>query len=400
MKATRTYFPALDAIRSIACYFPITTHLFWERISGYWISLPDLQGWPLHILAFFFGNAMLGVRLFMVLSGFLITFLMLREWDGSGRFSLKNFYMRRILRIWPCYFAVVVYVFGIYPLIKLALGYQTPLHERLWPYLTFLANFELLRLTSSPGLYPNSQLSLLWSVAIEEQFYLLWPMLLILGGAAGLRWGGFVFWLLAWASQIYFRHDLVAWSDHTLPCFLYLSSGSLMACAYFYQAQSIERFFQRLGYAVTLALTLVFCTLLFGVGVKSLSSPDWLPLYGPVTAFFCGWLMLSQISFQGHRLALSAIRPLLWFSKYTYGVYIYHRIAQWWVHQIALKLGFNPTHLPTGLFLAALSVVASIALAYLSFHTLEAYFLKRKHRYSPFQDTGTKGSEGPHTAPT
>ncbi|MBX3166102.1 MAG: acyltransferase [Candidatus Eremiobacteraeota bacterium] len=375
MSGSRTHFPSLDAIRTFACFFPISTHLLWEITEQRLAGLPWLEGLPMGVLAFLFGNGIFGVRLFMAMSGFLITYLMLRELKGTGRFSLRNFYVRRILRIWPAYFIVLGYMFWLFP------GH---LHERLWPYLLFLPNFELLRLTHTPGLYSNSQLSLLWSVGIEEQFYLIWPLVFVFFGVAGLRWGGVLFWLVAWASQFYFWNDVVTWSNHTVPCFLYISSGTLLGCAYHACPEGFERPLRALGYGRVVGLTLAFFVFMFGLGYLSLAHHVWLPIYGPFTAFFCCWLMISQIVYQGHRFSSDRIKPMVNFSKYTYGLYMYHRIVQWWLVQLFGRLGFDFASLSTLLMVNGCTLILACLASYLSFHTVEGYFMSKKHLFSPF----------------
>lgn len=384
MSSPRTHFPSLDAIRTFACFFPISTHLVWEVSAERLAGQPALEGLPMAVLAFLFGNGIFGVRLFMAMSGFLITYLMLRELESTGRFSLRNFYVRRILRIWPCYFIVLSYMFLVFPVVKAWLGIPGQLQERLWPYLFFLPNFELLRIAHTPGLYSDSQLSLLWSVGIEEQFYLIWPLVFVFFGVAGLRWGGVLFWLVAWASQFYFRNDVVVWSNHTVPCFLYISSGTLLGCLYYTWPQALERPLRALGYGVVLGLTLAFFVLMFWVGYQSLLSPAWMPVYGPLTAFFCCWLMISQIVHQGHRFSCDRIKPMVNFSKYTYGLYMYHRIVQWWLVQVLGRLGVDFGRVSSLVIVNSCTLVLACLASYLSFHTVEGYFMKKKHLFSPF----------------
>ncbi|MBN9413783.1 MAG: acyltransferase [Candidatus Eremiobacteraeota bacterium] len=375
MSNSKAHFSSLDAVRTFACFFPISTHLLWEVSVDRLAAQPDLQGLPMAVLAFLFGNGIFGVRLFMAMSGFLITYLMLRELESTGGFSLRNFYVRRILRIWPCYFIVLGYMFGFYP------GH---LDERLWPYLFFLPNFELLRLTHTPGLVTNSQLSLLWSVGIEEQFYLIWPLVFVFFGVVGLRWGGVLFWLLAWASQFYYWDDVVTWSNHTIPCFLYISSGTLLGCLYYARPQALERPLRGLGYGLVMLLTLLFFGLMFWIGYWSLENKLWMPIYGPFTAFFCCWLMISQIVYQHHRFSWGRIKPMVNFSKYTYGLYMYHRIVQWWLVQGFGRLGLDFRD-PTSLAIVnGSTLVVACLVSYLSFHTVEGYFMKKKHLFSPF----------------
>ncbi|SIT18004.1 Peptidoglycan/LPS O-acetylase OafA/YrhL, contains acyltransferase and SGNH-hydrolase domains [Roseivivax lentus] len=150
--ATR-HFGALDGARALAIAMVLYHH------SPVGAALSDGP-----VIA---ARGFLGVDLFFVLSGYLITTLLLRERDRTGAISLGGFYWRRALRILPLYLVVVTAVGGYYVLVK---GEAEA--ARLWPfYYLFLANF----LTADiPNLAP------MWSLSVEEQYYLLWPLLLIL----------------------------------------------------------------------------------------------------------------------------------------------------------------------------------------------------------------------------
>lgn len=157
--------PSLDGLRAISVTLVILSHLVLNgfiRISG-----------PLRRL-FFVGD--LGVQVFFVISGFLITTLLLRELDTVGRISLKAFYLRRTLRIWPPFYAyllalAVVVAVGALP----AAGF--------WRSLLLASTF-----TSNYALPSNWCLEHTWSLAVEEQFYLLWPaVIVILGRRRALR---------------------------------------------------------------------------------------------------------------------------------------------------------------------------------------------------------------------
>ena len=114
----------------------------------------------------------LGVRFFFVISGFLITYLLLKEHAQTGKLSLQNFYARRALRILPVYFVYLAVVF--------ALQLLTPYHQ---PGITWVGN-----LTFTTNFLPtNWTTAHLWSLAVEEQFYLLWPLILTLAGPQNLR---------------------------------------------------------------------------------------------------------------------------------------------------------------------------------------------------------------------
>ncbi len=94
----------------------------------------------------------IGVSVFFVLSGFLITYIILTEIETTGSFSLKDFYIRRTLRIWPLYFAVVIFSFLLYPYLKSLIGMSTNLCSRPAFYFTFLSNFDTIHIKNyCPG---------------------------------------------------------------------------------------------------------------------------------------------------------------------------------------------------------------------------------------------------------
>ncbi|GLZ35480.1 acyltransferase [Lentzea sp. NBRC 105346] len=144
-------FPALDGLRAFAAVMVVFFHY-----GG-----PDwLQGW-------------IGVQMFFVLSGFLITTLMLREERRTGRISLPEFYLRRAFRILPVYFVLLaVTVAG-----SLAgLFHDNGVGKALPYYLTFLNEFA-----------PGNAYAQSWSLGVEQKFYLVWPLLVVLVGVVAIK---------------------------------------------------------------------------------------------------------------------------------------------------------------------------------------------------------------------
>ncbi|MCE2994269.1 MAG: acyltransferase family protein [Cyclobacteriaceae bacterium] len=164
----RVYFENLDALRLLAALAVMGEHItrnFYfpdDSIKKYFIIAISLDG----------SGGEWGVSFFFVLSGFLITHLLLEEAKQEGSIQLSIFYARRILRIWPLYFVVLILGFIFHPFLDASLT------EKANPllYSTFLANFDNIY-----GVWPQSGiLGVQWSVAIEEQFYLLWPLVIII----------------------------------------------------------------------------------------------------------------------------------------------------------------------------------------------------------------------------
>jgi peptidoglycan/LPS O-acetylase OafA/YrhL len=149
------YLPALDGLRGVAIALVVSWHAF---------------GWP--------ARGFLGVHLFFVLSGFLITTLLLQEWQQRGTISLRSFYRRRALRLFPGLAALLVAYTALH-LVRSVVG--TAEHD-LATALKAVAYsaFYVTNVVQASGVVLPVPLNHLWSLAAEEQFYLLWPLLLVL----------------------------------------------------------------------------------------------------------------------------------------------------------------------------------------------------------------------------
>ena len=154
--------PSLDGLRGIAILLVLFQHL-WHTLPGF-----------LSPLGLFAGNGGLGVSVFFLLSGYLIYSLSVREYQKSGGFEWKQFYIRRALRIFPCFY--------FYILVILALahfGWITVTDRTIFAAATFTLNYHHLWDPWPVGLdYPV--IGHYWTLALEEQFYLTWPLLMLL----------------------------------------------------------------------------------------------------------------------------------------------------------------------------------------------------------------------------
>ena len=194
--------PSLDGVRAIAIAMVCVSHL------------SQSVGAPTHHFSSF-GN--LGVRIFFVLSGFLITKLLLHELELRGRISLRNFYLRRTLRIFPAFycFAAVVLACQAWGVIALLPGDVTHM-------LTYTVNYHQQR---------TWFIGHLWSLSVEEQFYLAWPLTLMLGGVRAGLWAAFGAMLVAPVVRVlalpYVPHlAIMEWFPTTFDA---LATGCILA---------------------------------------------------------------------------------------------------------------------------------------------------------------------------
>lgn len=324
-----------------------------------WHHTPLWEGSAVRLLS----RGFLGVDFFFVLSGFLITTLLLRERRAFGDFSLKDFYLRRLLRIVPVYYFVVLVVSGYFILVG---GRQD--YTGLVPfYLLFLSNF----LTEHIPM-----LSITWSLSVEEQYYLLWPLLL---GLLPPRWTAPVLAAMIGASLgialgLLPTHTFAMGPlQITLPSATYTAilMGSLAAWL-LDRRESFAPLAALLGHRATATGLLALL-----VAVLQIAPPN---LHGLPTFVVHVLMTLTLISLLvAPRNLLSPLleaAPIARIGVVSYGIYLYHHISRHiTLHVIGLDWGTQPV------LTFAVYALLAWALAELSFRTLEAAF--RRFRPKP-----------------
>lgn len=317
-----------------------------------------------------FFSARHGVAGFFVLSGFLITWLLLKEYEKSGRISLRDFYMRRSLRIFPAYYAFLLVSISW----DLFRG-NDDIKDVILPGLFYLMNYH----NALEG-HSSSSLAHLWSLAIEEQFYLLWPMAFIFLIQRGRN---FVIGFLVVVSAM-----VLVWRTYS---FSVLDFGT----SYAYNA--FDTRFDNLAIGCALAFLLEkkgFLKL-----ADSFSSQFWMPIatlgllsvsrlvpgsdysYGP--AFTLDALLLAVLLLQLMRLSQGRVwgwlnHPLaIYLGLISYPIYLWHV----WGIQAGNKLNFLPEPLQV-----IAGIVFSCMLAVISYHLIESRFLSLKHSFERIKD--------------
>jgi peptidoglycan/LPS O-acetylase OafA/YrhL len=372
MKAqpTKVFFPNLDGLRFFSFMLVFFAHIFPT-------SSPQIQeaGWYILLKKKMFVDGDLGVSFFFVLSGFLITYLLLKEKELRGHINAGAFYVRRILRIWPLYYFCVFFGFVIFPLIKQALG--QPSTETADPVLSsfFLNNFNAI-VNGPPD---SSVLSVLWSVAIEEQFYLVWPLLFIVVPAS-LNVLIFIFVVLGSVVFRYLHVHDPSIEMHSLGVMSDLAIGGLGAYLVL-QAKGFKNFMEKMHpalhlipYMVTLVL-IVYRYEIFG-------TPGLVVVKRLIIAFFFIWIILEQNFSARSYFKISQLKIVSHLGKYTYGLYCLHTIAVLIVMVALTKAGLNTQSWQLWLIEFPLTFLLSVGLAYASYHLYEKHFLKLKNRFA------------------
>lgn len=161
---SKIYFKGLNGLRAIAALLVLFGHTNEIVFPKGIVYNP--------VWSFLTGNGSNAVNCFFVLSGFLISYLLLIEISNTGTVSVKNFYFKRILRIWPIYYLVIFSVQFIFPAIMNSMGleWKTVSKTSFLYYIAILPNISYL-------FFDTGKLFHLWSIGVEEQFYLVWAPL-------------------------------------------------------------------------------------------------------------------------------------------------------------------------------------------------------------------------------
>ena len=370
---SKIFFPNLDGLRFIA-FFAVFFHH--SLIVNCFNS--DKGSFTHRFVAGMKENGALGVNLFFVLSGFLITYLLLSEKNKFARINIPNFYLRRTLRIWPLYFLMVFTGFVLFPLIKKMLGGIPDETHSPGFYFLFISNFEQIR----KGLADSSILNVLWSVGVEEQFYILWPVVLFL---VPVRHMLKIFALLI-GITIVFR-----WMNkdnpgliyfHTLSIFSDMVVGGISAWLAF-SFPLFKELIQRMPRKIIISIYTAG-TLLILCRFMIFSNSAYIVFERIILSLFFAFVIIEQ-NFAGHSFyKLRNSKFLTNWGNYTYGLYCLHTIGLLGAHILSEKL----LHLQNNWFIMGIDFSIGLGLtmfmAYISYSWFESPFLKLKSRFAYF----------------
>jgi peptidoglycan/LPS O-acetylase OafA/YrhL len=374
-RAATFYRPELDVLRFIAflsvfvCHglpFKAPQHIQ-GRTNFLWLSLQGVRE---------AGN--FGVCLFFVLSSYLITELLRREYVQTKTVHLKAFYVRRSLRIWPLYFSVL--------LISVVAGWFIPFFHMEWrqliAYILFVGNWYILATAGA------STLAWLWSISVEEQFYIVWPTMAKIGGTRSIAIGSIICFPLSLAAIAiavkYQQHlEVTVWLNSIVQ-FQFFALGALLAICL---AGGVPRLSTRLRIVSFIAGVVCWVT---ASGVCLIKDPR--PIHG-VASMIVGYELVSVgclcifLSMLGASVKHTP-GFIIYLGKISYGLYVFHGIAlagTTFMRKLLLEHGGSPYSTSAiSLFLAdrAAGLAITIALAALSYRYLETPWLRLKRRFT------------------
>ena len=335
-----SYRPQLDSIRAIAVMLVMISHF----IPGS-SAIAPLGG--------------IGVRLFFVLSGFLITRILLDYRDRPIESALKTFYFRRFLRIFPLfYFALLVSYAMDFGAVRSTIGW----------HVTYLTNF----LIYSRGEFPAA-VTHFWSLAVEEQFYLVWPLLVLTLPLRALPW--------VIACMIPISPLTMTIADDPMASVLPISNLDALGFGALLAVPAAQRYVTAAGLwigAPVFAVTIVMRW--FSVGDVTRDVP--LGFAMPLASAWLVWRAAE--GFGGIAKKIFEWRPALYVGRISYGVYVYHALMPYF-----LKRLFPIWTYGEGQQFVIL-VSTTIVVASISYRLLEQPFLALK---KPMHDVRVNQSE-------
>lgn len=335
----------IDGLRAIAVFLVIFGHM----------GLPSPSG--------------LGVLIFFVISGFLITWLLLKEVEKTGNISLRAFYARRSLRIFPAFYAYAALL-----LVLLAITHKHIVWPQVFAALLYYNNYYQAILGD-----PNTGLSHTWSLAVEEQFYLLWPLMflwwkhrlprlrMVLIGIIGAFWvyRALLEFVLK-VNQGYLYEAFDARADHLLV-------GCLLALVLW------SGRFDKRWEAVTGLWQLALCVggLVISVLLEMRYSSPYRDSMGfIVNPLFTAMLIVQLIACRDSlAVAWMQSRPVRYLGRISYSLYLYQQLV---LPPAGKLLGRYPLAVEI-----AGSVAAVVLAASASYYVIEKPFLRLKKRFSP-----------------
>ncbi|MBK0379018.1 acyltransferase family protein [Mucilaginibacter segetis] len=363
-KRSYVYFPNLDGIRAIAALMVVVSHIEYHKnlFNLQRIGIPNLQN-----------MGKVGVTIFFALSGFLITYLLMVEKGEFNRVGLKDFYIRRILRIWPLYFLIVIVGFFVYP--------RGASKEALWLSVFFMPNLAFC-LQMLPSIFDP-----IWSIGTEEQFYIFHPHIFrikkpenILYALVGITLALITINIIVRSIQ---NHNQFL-SD--LSLFLYYARfhnmmvGAIVAVLYYNTKHPSFKFKLQSAFELMfnkyVQIVIWICFILF-VYLYTLSE---IPQGDIVISVLAALIIVNLCETSSSIFSLNNSK-LKYCGKISYGIYLLHK------YPLYLMLYIAQTYLSSvglfwqNLFIYVATLIAVIALASLSYYGFERYFLRFKSRF-------------------
>jgi peptidoglycan/LPS O-acetylase OafA/YrhL len=367
-EGARFYRPELDVVRFAAFGLVFCNHLLPGDAAPYMKHMPAFAASIAANIAITGG---FGVYFFFFLSAFLFADLLVLERQRTGTISIRDFYIRRTLRIWPLY-ATGLGIGAIFVLFQ-ATRHAPPDDRESWlmlgMYALMVGNFFF-----AGRAWSSSPIGPLWSLSVEEQFYAVLPLLVKAAGRTGIFWASVSMLAIAvavegWLGEVHANQDTTIWTN-TFVGFEFFAAGALSALWLHGRRESFSAL-TRLGLSACTGAAWLSAMLLFGFSGPAQNGWSVIIGYALVVAG-CVALLLAVRGWTRWHPALIRL------GRISYGLYVFHMPALMCVDYALVKI--MPAN---GMFLkATLGFGLTVAAAELSYRYFETPFLRLKARFA------------------
>ncbi len=359
------HYKGLNGIRAIASLIVLCAHI---NQFAHFFGLSSLT-------IFGSGSASLAVVLFFVLSGYLITRLLLVEKDTFSKIDLPKFYIRRILRIWPIYYLIIIvgllFYFSMPSLTKLN---EIEIFKTFALYTFLISNIgfgmSLTFLIITP----------LWSVGVEEQFYVFWPILIEKSKNILKTLLLFIFAYLAIKISCKFLASKTIYTIVHFSCFDCMAIGGIGAYLIHIKSKYLALLFHPISQIISWSILAID---VFYSPVHVFSFLD-----NEIHAVFY-LIIILNVSANPKTLIALENKIFDFIGRISYGIYVYHSavivgLSLIFKHVLYLKLENNFTGY--GILFTTL-IGSTLVISYLSYTYFESYFIKRKHTFTKIESS-------------
>lgn len=366
----KIYFKGLNGIRFVAAFMVIVAH-----IEGFkkFAQLPNIRG--NNIIAQLGPQ---GVKIFFVLSGFLITYLLLSEVKAKIRIDIRKFYIRRILRIWPLYFLIALLGLFAFPQFFSPEYFPAKTHPQfeVKALLTFLMLPNVVYLVFGHIF----SIGVLWSIGTEEQFYLVWPHLInkVVKSIKALALLLFGIIAIKVACEITYSMGIFTgvaqkaiWLIQKILDFDCMTVGGIFAFIYFSEKKKILDVLYAKSVQISV-LILLAALFIFNPKLYSFSNLVYSLLYG---------ILILNVATNSNSILSFENKALDYCGQISYGIYMYHSIfvaLGIWIVQNTLLCTDS---ILSNLFLYPFAILCSIGIAALSYQFFEKPVLHYKEKF-------------------
>jgi peptidoglycan/LPS O-acetylase OafA/YrhL len=356
------HLPGLNGLRALAALSVLWGHVF-QNDFGQW---GDLCGGGFSLIID-------GVTMFFVISGFLITYLLLNEVERTDTVNIPKFYLRRVLRIWPIYYGYI----AVSILVLYIIGNQFDIiNNQLWYYLFFAANIPFL---TASGIWVIVHF---WSIGVEEQFYLFWPWLVKYGKKHILKIaiGVCCLWLICKYGILLSYGKCVAYRFFSVTRFDCMMIGAIGAILYYRRNKAFcNLFFNK--YISLMAWVLLLTSEFYGSYIPS-------PVRIQYIAVLSLFVIMSQLTEKPFLINLEN-RLFDFVGKISYGIYVIHPILIFMFSRWYSQLGVTWPELTQRIVIYVFITLITIVLAYISYRFYEKPFLNLKRKFAVVQSSNS-----------